>query len=203
MRALIVRTGVANVASIAAALRRCGLDPEITADPDAVRKSELVVLPGVGSFGAGMDALRRSGLDEALIERIDAGRATLAVCLGLQLLAMVSEETPGVRGLGVIEATVARFPRDMRTPQFGWNRVETDGDSVLGEPGYAYYANSYRLTDAPPGWIAGWSDHGGRFVGALRRGPVVACQFHPELSGEWGLGLIRRWVASAKEAPTW
>jgi len=23
---------------------------------------------------------------------------------------------------------------------------------------------------------------------------VLACQFHPELSGELGLGLIRRWL---------
>ncbi|MEZ6317478.1 MAG: imidazole glycerol phosphate synthase subunit HisH [Phycisphaerales bacterium] len=202
MKALIVRTGVANVASIAAALRRCGLDPEITADPGAVRESEIVILPGVGSFGAGMGALRRSGLDDALIDRINTGRATLAVCLGLQLFASESEETPGVRGLGVIDANIARFPRDVRTPQFGWNRVETDSDPILGESGYAYYANSYRLTEVPPGWNAAWSEHGGRFVGALRRGPVVACQFHPELSGKWGLGLIRRWVASAKEMPS-
>ncbi len=39
------------------------------------------------------------------------------------------------------------------------------------------------------------ADHGGRFVAAVERGPQLACQFHPELSGAWGLSLLRRWLA--------
>jgi glutamine amidotransferase/cyclase len=31
-------------------------------------------------------------------------------------------------------------------------------------------------------------------VAAIEKGPVLACQFHPELSGPWGLELIKRWL---------
>jgi imidazoleglycerol phosphate synthase glutamine amidotransferase subunit HisH len=38
------------------------------------------------------------------------------------------------------------------------------------------------------------TDHGGPFVSALWRGEVLACQYHPELSGAWGLGMLSRWL---------
>ena len=189
----LVRTGVANTASVIAALERCGCACEISEDAGAVEAAETLVLPGVGSFAAGMESLDNAGLTGVVRERIRRGRATLAVCLGLQLLAAESEEAPGVAGLGVIEGHVTRFGRGVSVPQFGWNRIESAGGLV--EPGFAYFANSYRLTDAPLGWQVAWSDHGGRFVAAIQRDAVLACQFHPELSGQWGQSLLRRWLA--------
>ncbi|PKN57852.1 MAG: imidazole glycerol phosphate synthase subunit HisH [Deltaproteobacteria bacterium HGW-Deltaproteobacteria-14] len=197
---VIVRTGVANLASVLAGLRRLGVTPDVTTDAAAVREARAVVLPGVGAFGAGMAALHEHGVAAALIERAAAGRPLLAVCLGLQLLAASSDEAPGVAGLAVHDGHVARFPDTVKVPQLGWNEVTPDAGCRLLEPGYAYFANSYRLTDAPLGWAAARSDHGGPFVAALERGPILACQFHPELSGPWGLALLDRWLAAAREA---
>jgi imidazole glycerol-phosphate synthase subunit HisH len=45
-----------------------------------------------------------------------------------------------------------------------------------------------------PGCATATADHGGRFVAALERGRVLACQFHPELSGAYGHQLIGRWL---------
>jgi imidazoleglycerol phosphate synthase glutamine amidotransferase subunit HisH len=66
---------------------------------------------------------------------------------------------------------------------------------MLGD-GAAYFANSYKLDSIPDGWSGATSDHGGEFVAAVERGPVLACQFHPELSGAWGQDLIERWLAT-------
>ena len=63
----------------------------------------------------------------------------------------------------------------------------------LLEPGYAYFANSYRVLEAP-GCRVATAEHGGRFVAALEQGRVLACQFHPELSGTYGHELIARWL---------
>jgi imidazoleglycerol phosphate synthase glutamine amidotransferase subunit HisH len=82
-------------------------------------------------------------------------------------------------------------------PQFGWNRVEAEGDGWL-ESGWAYFANSYRVEAAPEGWEVATAQHGGPFVAAMRRGSVVTCQFHPELSGAWGQALIGSWLASER-----
>ena len=193
-RPVIVATGVANTASVQAALRRLGAEPVLSQDPEAVRTADQLVLPGVGAFGAAMQTLRERGLEEALRERLLSGRPTLTICLGLQLLCKASEESPGAVGIGLIDASLGRFGAGLRVPQMGWNRVEPTPGARLLTSGSAYFANSYRLAALPPGWEGATSDHGGPFVAALERGALLACQFHPELSGAWGQALLGRWL---------
>jgi len=189
----VVRTGAANLASVRAALERRGLGVALTADPAIVRSARLVVLPGVGSFAPAMASLEASGLRSALRDRAEAGAPLLAICLGLQLLLDGSDEGPGTAGLGVARGVARRFTDDVRVPQLGWNAVDPAAPGLV-QPGHAYYANSYRLGESPDGWDPSWTDHGGRFVAAIQRGPVLACQFHPELSGPWGAALLQRWI---------
>jgi imidazole glycerol phosphate synthase glutamine amidotransferase subunit len=191
---VVCRTGTANLASVFAGLTRAGGAPRMADDAADVARAGHVMLPGVGAFGASMAPLRETGLDEALIERIDAGRPTLAICVGLQLLCRDSEETPGAAGLGILPLTVTRFPNTVRVPQLGWNRIEADPACHLLQSGYVYFANSYRVTEVPEGWRGATADHGGPFVGGLERGAVLACQFHPELSGPFGHDLMKRWI---------
>ena len=193
----MIRTGTANLASVAAALERAGCTVRVSEDPAEAGRAPRLVLPGVGAFGPVARRLDELGLREPLTERIAAGRPTLAICLGLQLLAEASEETPGARGLGVLEATATGFADGLRVPHLGWNRVEAGDGCALLEDGGAYFANSYKLDAVPAGWAGATTDHGGPFVAALERGPVLACQFHPELSGPWGQALIERWLAAA------
>lgn len=193
---LIVPTGTANIASVMAAFRRLGAEPRLGEDPAQVAAASHVMLPGVGAFGAAMERLVAHGLDAALKERIAADRPTICICVGHQLLFETSDESPGVRGLGVVPGHVGRFPDDVRVPQFGWNHVhETDGCRLL-EEGYAYFANSYRA-EAAPGWRIAWATHGGRFVAAMEKGNVIGCQFHPELSGAYGAALLSRFLELA------
>jgi glutamine amidotransferase len=191
---VVCRTGTANLASVFAGLTRAGGAPRMAHDAADVAAAGHVMLPGVGAFGASMEPLRESGLDKALIERIDAGRPTLAICVGLQLLCRDSEETPGAKGLGILPLTVTRFPDTVRVPQLGWNRIDADPGCRLLKSGYVYFANSYRVSDVPDGWLGAIADHGGPFVGGLERGAVLACQFHPELSGPFGHTLLERWI---------
>ena len=195
----VIRTGLANLASVLAGLRRAGGEPEVTEDPAVVRAATHAVLPGVGAFGAAMTKLDPSGLAEEVRARIAANRPTLCVCLGLQLLTEQSEETPGVRGLGVLPIHIRRFSGDVRVPQLGWNRVEAPAGARYLQSGYAYFANSFYAPSAPEGWLPAHTEHGVRFVSALERGNILACQFHPELSGDWGAALLKRWVETPVE----
>lgn len=194
MKIHVVRTGVANLASVLAALERAGAEPALAAEAEAIRAADRLVLPGVGAFGAAMEELRRLGIVEALQERIAAGRPTLTVCLGLQLLAATSEEAPGEQGLAGVPDPVTRFRGQVRVPQMGWNEVAPEPGARWVRPGFAWFANTYKLDHIPAGWSGATADHGGRFVAAIERGEVLACQFHPELSGAWGAELITRWV---------
>lgn len=207
---LIVATGSANLASVIAAFERAGVSVRLTTSPEEASHAPYLVLPGVGAFGAAMNALEPAGLVSALKERLAAGKPTFTVCLGLQLLAEFSEESPGVPGLGVMPATVKKFPLDagVTVPQLGWNAVRPDSGCKILKPGYAYYANSFCVPLAEPGSVeklreAGWSlattTHAIPFVAAAERneGKILTCQFHPELSGPWGATLIRRWLVAA------
>ncbi|MDP8224792.1 MAG: imidazole glycerol phosphate synthase subunit HisH [Candidatus Lernaella stagnicola] len=193
---LVVRTGVANLASVLAGLERVGVTAQISNDPREIESAERVLLPGVGAFGAGMLQLRADRLVEPLRRRIAGNRATLAICLGMQLLCAASEEHPGMEGLGVVREHVTRFAHNLRVPQLGWNEIEPDKKCRMLESGYVYFANSYRLTERPPGWAVAVADYGGSFVAGMERGKVLACQFHPELSSAFGLALLRRWLAT-------
>jgi imidazole glycerol phosphate synthase glutamine amidotransferase subunit len=195
---VVIDTGVANIASMLAALRRLGASPSLTDSADTVREAERLVLPGVGAFGAGLARLRDLDLEAPIVERIQGDRGPVfCVCLGLQMLCEASEESPGVAGLGVVGAEVRRFSSALRVPQLGWNMVTPagQGERALTEPGHAYFANSYRLDALPEGYGGATADYGGPFVAALERGDLVACQFHPELSGDWGHGIMERWLA--------
>jgi len=111
----------------------------------------------------------------------------------MQLLCRKSEETPGVTGLSIISAAVEKFRVDLPVPQFGWNKVvPPQGGEWLTE-GFAYFANSFRIASCD-GWENATAEYGEPFAAALRKGKVLACQFHPELSGQWGLELLRKWL---------
>ncbi len=196
----IVPTGTANTASVVAALTRLGAAVEEAASAGDVETSPGVVLPGVGAFGSAMDRIESLGLAAAIRERIEFNRPTLAVCVGMQLLSRHSEESPGATGLKVLEETVGRFGDGVTVPQMGWNRVEPGPGSRFVESGWAYFANSYRIDRLPEGWAGSNTDHGGKFVSALEKGDVLACQFHPELSGEWGARLLDRWLQRVETA---
>lgn len=190
---VVLPTGTANLASVLATFSRLGAPARIADEPAQVRAAERVVLPGVGTFGATMKGLRESGLDVAIAERARRGDHILAMCVGLQVLFEESEESPGSEGLGVLPGKVGRFPDTVRVPQFGWNRIEPEPGCRYLEPGYAYFANSYRAL-AAPGCKVARAEHGETFVAAVERGPLLACQFHPELSGAFGHRLIARWL---------
>ena len=144
-------------------------------------------------------ASARPKLRAGLLDRIGEGRATLLVCVGMQLLGADSEESPNVKGLNVIPGRVRRFSGELPVPQLGWNQVVPAKESRFLTLGWAYFANSYRLTAVPRRWVGAVATYGSDFVAAMEKGDVLACQFHPELSGRWGAEVISRWLNATGE----
>ncbi len=190
---VIVATGTANLASVRAAFERLGAEAFVEDDPNKVIEAGFVMLPGVGAFGTSMTRLLRHRLDDALRQRIARDRPTMAICVGHQLLFETSDESPTARGLGIMSGHIGRYPETVRVPQFGWNRVIPEEDCSLLEDGYAYFANSYRAVNAS-GCAIARAGHGGPFIAGLERGRLLGCQFHPELSADYGMALMQRWL---------
>ncbi len=190
----IIATGVGNTASVVAAFGRLGCTARLIQTPAEVEAATRLVLPGVGSFAAAMQQLGESGLIEPLRLRVQRGRPTLAICLGLQLLGLGSDESREVPGLGCAPVRAEQFAAGLRVPHMGWNQVKPEADCKLLGPGAAYFAHSFLWSQCPAGWSAATTVHGLAFVAAIERGAVLACQFHPELSGEYGAALLSRWL---------
>ncbi len=193
----VLDTGAANLASMECALRRAGARTAVGLDPTRAKDAFALVLPGVGAFGPAAQQLQSAGLDVVLQRRIDEGAPTLAVCLGMQLLSRASAESKGASGIRVFDIRAERFSAGVRTPHLGWSPIEADSTCTLLRSGWAAFAHSYRLAEAPVGWQVAWCERGERFVAALERGSVLACQFHPELSGAFGARLLGDWLARA------
>lgn len=190
----IVATGVGNTASVVAAFTRLGCATRLVSEPGEVESAGYLVLPGVGAFAAAMEKLNSAGLVELLRQRILDQRPTLSICLGLQLLGVGSEEDPNCQGIGCAPVQSSKFEAGLRVPHMGWNQVRAASDCELLGSGEAYFAHSYLWRECPDGWSPAMTTHGEEFVSAVERGAVLACQFHPELSGAYGAGLLTRWL---------
>jgi hypothetical protein len=125
------------VRSVTNALERLGCEVNEVRTAADIEAAEILVFPGVGAFGSAVAALEAMGAVGALRRYLgDGDRPFLGVCLGMQLLFSGSEETPGARGLGVIDGTVARFapPDGAAVPHMGWNVARrTAPSTVLGD----------------------------------------------------------------------
>ena len=102
----VIDYGVGNLFSVEKALAVLGADVRVTSEEDVIRQADKIVLPGVGAFGDCMKNLEESGLIPVRMESVTAGKPLLGNCVGLQILFDGSEESPGVRGLGLMPGMV-------------------------------------------------------------------------------------------------
>jgi glutamine amidotransferase len=199
---VVLDYGSGNLRSAERALARAGTAVTVTADRDAALVADGLVVPGVGAFAACMAGLLAVGGDEVIAKRRIAGRPTLAICVGHQVLFEAGIEH-GVRaeGCGIWPGVVERL-RAERLPHMGWNTVAAGAGSRLFagiESERFYFVHSYGVHALPPGpdRVATWAEHcGDRFLAAVEEGPLVSTQFHPEKSGDAGARLIKNWVDS-------
>ena len=103
----IIDYDAGNLKSVEKALAAVGQESVITRDFQTILSADKVILPGVGSFGAAMENLEKYGLVELIHEIVEKNTPFLGICLGLQLLFEESEESPGVKGLGILKGKKA------------------------------------------------------------------------------------------------
>lgn len=205
----LIDYGSGNLASAAKALARAAGDKArivTTADPDAVKDAERIVLPGVGAFADCMAGLKSvPGMVEALREKVlKDGAPFLGICVGMQLLATEGVEFGRHAGLGWIAGQVVRIePRreqnmPLKIPHMGWNQLDiTQKHPLLKgiEPGaHAYFVHSFQLKPALPEDLIATTDYGGPLTAMVGNENIVGTQFHPEKSQATGLKLLENFL---------
>jgi glutamine amidotransferase len=199
----VIDYGAGNLSSVSKAIAKLGLSSSITSDPDVVRSSEILVLPGVGASGDAMLRLTQLGLQDAIRDSIARGVPFLGICLGLQILLDVSEESGGQSCLGVIPGAVRLLPKGPKVPHMGWNQVsQMFSHPVFGgipDGSDFYFVHSYYPDPKNERLVAGRTSYGVTFCSVVASDNVIATQFHPEKSGTQGLHLLANFFRFAGE----
>lgn len=201
----VIDYGAGNLQSVIKAMKFIGCDCNVTDKKDDILAADGAVLPGVGSFEDAMNCLNRTGAAESVREFVKTGKPFLGICLGLQLLFEESEESPGVRGLGLLSGRISRIPNDggrLKIPHMGWNSLDIrkhDGlfKGIENDP-YVYFVHSYYLHASDPSIVSAVTEYGTEIHASVSFENIHATQFHPEKSGTVGLRMLENFVSMTK-----
>lgn len=190
-----------NIKSVQKALEFLGEQAIVTRDRQEILAAKRVILPGVGNFGDAMAKLESFGLVSVIREVTEQGVPFLGICLGLQLLFEESEESPGVKGLGLLPGRIVRIPKEtgLKIPQIGWNALQYPSRGKLfadvPEGSYVYFVHSYYLQAEEKEIVKATAEYGVTVEASVEKGNIFACQFHPEKSSEVGLQILKNFLA--------
>lgn len=194
MNLAIVKYNAGNIYSVDYALKRLGIEAEITADKEKLLKADRVIFPGVGEASYTMNYLQKEGLD-AVIR--DLRQPVLGICLGMQLLCRSSEEGH-VNCLGIFDTDVKRFHPSTHTekvPHMGWNTLyDMKGELYKGftRPEFTYFVHSYYVPLCAD--TAATTEYILPFSASLHKDNFYATQFHPEKSGKVGEAILKNFL---------
>lgn len=196
----IIDYDAGNIKSVEKALQFLGEEVNVTRDAAAILSADGVILPGVGAFGDAMGKLHSYGLVDVIHRYVETGRPFLGICLGLQLLFEESEESPGVKGLHLLDGKIVKIPakNGLKVPHIGWNDLSFPHEGKLfrglQEHPYVYFVHSYYLQAADEKIVTAVADYGVRIHASVEQGNVFACQFHPEKSSDVGMQILRNFI---------
>ena len=196
----IIDYGAGNLHSVQNALKSLGEETVVTSDKELILSAERLILPGVGAFGDAMQKLEKSGLCEVIKEYAKSGKPFMGICLGLQLMFEESEETPGVKGLGIFSGKCVKIQKkdDLKIPHMGWNSLDVAKESKvlkdIGDEPYVYFVHSYYIQPEDESVVSAYTTYGEKIAVAAEKDNVFALQFHPEKSSAVGMRILKNFI---------
>jgi glutamine amidotransferase len=198
MQILILDYGLGNISSLKNAFNYLGLDTIVSSEIDEINLADAIILPGVGNFGEATENIKAKGLDHSIRNNVvNKKKPILGICLGMQLLASGSEESPDSKGLSLIPGSVEKIniPKESleKVPQIGWNNVLSENEAPLFENisqgSNFYFANSYHYV-CNKELVTASTFYGTEMISAIQQDNIFGVQFHPEKSSYNGLKLL-------------
>jgi len=195
MNVVIIDYNAGNIRSVDFALKRLGVNSEITNDINKIEKADKVIFPGVGEASSAMAYLKKYKLDEVIS---GLKQPVLGICIGLQLMCSHSEEGD-VECIGIFDEKVKLFDnmekKALKVPQMGWNTINNVKGSLFDnslEGNYVYFVHSY-YAETGKNTVAE-TTYVNPFSAALQRDNFFATQFHPEKSGPVGAKILKNFI---------
>jgi glutamine amidotransferase len=199
----IIDYGVGNVHSVANAISFLGYKVIISSDFTIIKKSDALILPGVGAFEAAVNNLKNADLKSLLDEQVLAlKKPILGICVGMQMMASISEENGIHQGLNWIKGRVVRLQSNNNypVPHVGWNTISPFIKKPLfikaDENSHFYFDHSYHFIPEDSSHLTAIVNYGGQITAAVQSENIFGVQFHPEKSQSNGLKLFRSFMNS-------
>lgn len=209
-KVVVVDYGLGNLFSVQRALEHCGASEVcISSAIDDVASADRLILPGVGAFEDGIRGLKNLDLIEPIKNHARSEKPLLGICLGMQLLATTSQEFGAHDGLNLIPGNVLPISAEnskgvrRKVPFIGWAKLlpspKIRSECLLinefAKDQSVYLVHSYYFcADNIEHVLATYDYQGENITAAIRSENVYGFQFHPEKSGEVGLGMLRAFL---------
>ena len=196
MTIAVIDYDAGNTANVLRALNKIGVDAVLTADQAVIQSADGLILPGVGAFPTAMAELEKRDLIATIKSAVATGTPLLGICLGMQLLLDASEEHVLTDGLGLIPGICRAIPAgdNLKVPHMGWNQLDVVKPTALTanlQDSAVYLVHSY-FTDVAPDYLDVTADYGIKVPAMISHDHVYGAQFHPEKSGDVGLGILEK-----------
>lgn len=198
MEVAIVKYNAGNIYSVVNALRRLGIEPNLTDNPEELLRADKVLLPGQGEASTCMSCLKQLNLDTVIRS---LRQPVLGICVGQQLMCRHSEEGDA-DCLDIFHVDVKRFsPRrhEDKVPAMGWNKIyqlDTPLFNSLNDGDFVYFVHSYYVPQCE--WTIATADYILPFSAALHKDNFYCTQFHPEKSGSVGEQILKNFLFDVK-----
>ena len=166
-----------------------------------IKNSTHIVLPGQGAFSTCMKNIKNTtGLIDELYEfAIVKKKPFLGICVGMQMLALDSEENGKHQGLGWINGHIKLLPtNNLKMPHMGWSTVKPinlNEENIINNSEDFYFVHSYYFKCKNNENILAETQYGINFASIVGKENIYGVQFHPEKSSSQGLNLIKKFVS--------
>lgn len=200
--------GAGNLKNVCRAITHLGYDFRLVTNAKELNELDKLIIPGVGAFKVAMKQLHDKQLVEPIRELAAKGMPIFGVCLGMQLLFEQSSEFGHTEGLALFKGHIDRIPSNgvsgapLKVPHIGWNELYLDNAEALVVKGIqpddaVYFVHSYQAKGYDQEELVAHCLYDGVVLPAIvQKNNVIGCQFHPEKSGEVGLGIFRNFLSN-------
>ena len=205
----IIDYGMSNLLSISRAIEKVGAEVEISEDANTVATADILVLPGVGAFYDGMNELNKRHLPEAIHQFLKTGKPFLGICLGMQMMLQEGTEVQLTPGLNIIPGSVLPLPEKNKQnefniiPHIGWSNLILQSEAShtpfrnITPETMIYFVHSYYASPTEKQYAFANSPFSDiEYCSIVNKDNAWGTQFHPEKSGEAGLGILKLFVYS-------
>jgi glutamine amidotransferase len=210
MHVVVFDYGASTPQRLASALRAADLEVTLTSEPEGIRGEYALVLPDKHDDPSSLARGARERATDFVRAHHEKGRPLLAVGFGLQLLLAGRTHEDMPNGLGLFRANSAVFDprmadeaeRPLKVPHVGYSFVVgLDRHPTLqhvvpegAQGAWFYFRHRLCAPARVPFAEVAVAHHGVPFAGAIWREKLLALQFLPELSGQIGVEVLRRWA---------